>query len=198
MVSSKTRKKRPLKISLSLVATVLISSALLRFSSDAGQAMARNIEEDEAIKTSNEINEFTIIEDEGLRRMMISLQERKAKLDRREEMINERLKTLEAVDAEVTNKLQEITNTEEQLRQMLTIADKAAEEDILRLTQVYENMKPKEAAKLFEEMDPNFAAGFLGRMRPDAAAAIMAGLTAEAANLYSVILAGRNAVVPNE
>lgn len=198
MVSSKTRKRRPLKISLSLVATVLISSALLRFSSDAGQAMARNIEEDEAIKTSNEINEFTIIEDEGLRRMMISLQERKAKLDRREEMINKRLKTLEAVDAEVTNKLQEITNTEEQLRQMLTIADKAAEEDILRLTQVYENMKPKEAAKLFEEMDPNFAAGFLGRMRPDAAAAIMAGLTAEAANLYSVILAGRNAVVPSE
>jgi len=35
-------------------------------------------------------------------------------------------------------------------------------------------------------------------MRPEAAAAIMAGLSAEAAHLFSVVLAGRNANVPRE
>ncbi len=54
-------------------------------------------------------------------------------------------------------------------------------------------MKPKRAAALFEQMDARFAAGFLARMRPDAAAAVMAGLSPEAAHMFSVVLAGRNA-----
>jgi flagellar motility protein MotE (MotC chaperone) len=47
-------------------------------------------------------------------------------------------------------------------------------------------------------MDPKFAAGFLGRMRADSAAAIMAGMAPDAAYLVSVILAGRNADVPDQ
>ena len=42
------------------------------------------------------------------------------------------------------------------------MADKAAERDIARMTTVYENMKPAEAARIFERMDVKFAAGLLG------------------------------------
>ena len=33
------------------------------------------------------------------------------------------------------------------------MADQAAEKDIARMTTVYENMKPADAAKIFERMD---------------------------------------------
>ncbi len=46
-----------------------------------------------------------------------------------------------------------------------SLADVAAENDLQSLTQVYENMKPKDASALFEEMSPEFAAGFLGLAR---------------------------------
>ena len=80
----------------------------------------------------------------------------------------------------------------------MATADKAAENDIGRLTAVYENMKPDQAAALFRLMEPSFAAGFLGRMRPDSAAAILAGLEPDLAYSISVVLAGRNADVPRE
>ena len=95
-------------------------------------------------------------------------------------------------------KLIALTQAEAALRDTIALADTAAESDLDRLTKVYENMKPKQAAALFEEMHPNFAAGFLGRMRPEAAAEIMAGLSPEAAHTFSVVMAGRNANVPTE
>jgi len=84
------------------------------------------------------------------------------------------------------------------LRETIALAESASDNDLDRLTKVYESMKPKQAAALFEQMNPNFAAGFLGRMRPEAAAMIMAGLSPEAAHSFSVVLAGRNANVPRE
>ncbi|NHX27768.1 hypothetical protein HA397_27890, partial [Escherichia coli] len=82
---------------------------------------------------------------------------------------------------------------EDSLRATLTLAETAAESDLARLTAVYENMKPKDAAGLFEQMSPDFAAGFMGMMRPDAAAQIMAALDPATAYSISVVLAGRNA-----
>ena len=85
---------------------------------------------------------------------------------------------------------------ENRLRATLAKADQAAEKDIARLTSVYENMKPAQAAPLFEAMEPSFAAGFLSRMRPDAAAGILANVDPQAAYTISVLIAGQNASVP--
>jgi flagellar motility protein MotE (MotC chaperone) len=78
----------------------------------------------------------------------------------------------------------------------LALADGAAEDDLVRLTAVYEAMKPADAAALFQTMAPEFAAGFLGRMRAEAAAAVISGMTPESAYSISVLIAGRNALVP--
>ncbi|TKA97657.1 hypothetical protein FAZ78_04745, partial [Cereibacter changlensis] len=100
----------------------------------------------------------------------------------------------QAIDA----KLAELAAAEAALSETLARADGASEGDLTRLTSVYETMKPKDAAALFEAMAPEFAAGFIGRMRPDAAAAVLSGMSAEAAYSISVLLAGRNALVPKE
>lgn len=198
MERKKRSDRRRLKGSLSWVAILLIASAGLRLAGNTGQAVALNTETDIKASPGSGAVQYEILDDEGLRNMLLALQKREADLVEKEDQMRQRLQALQTVDDEVSEKIIELEQAEEQLRATLTIAETAAEDDIVRLTLVYENMKPKQAAALFEEMDPNFAAGFLGRMRPDAAAAIMAGLSAEAANLYSVILAGRNAKAPKE
>lgn len=128
--------------------------------------------------------------------LITALAERESQVVKREKQLEMRLRALAVADEEIEKRLESLAETESALRATLSLADEASEKDILRLTSVYESMKPKDAAALFEQMAPNFAAGFLGRMRPDAAADVMAGLSPEVAYSISVILAGRNASVP--
>jgi flagellar motility protein MotE (MotC chaperone) len=123
---------------------------------------------------------------------------REDRLAVREAAVTEREAALELVDQAVTARLAALEAAEQSLAATIAAADGAAEDDIARLTAVYETMKPKDAAALFGAMAPEFAAGFLGRMRPDAAAAVMAGMDPEAAYAVSLLLAGRNATAPKE
>ncbi|MEH6520687.1 MotE family protein [Sulfitobacter sp.] len=129
-------------------------------------------------------------------RLLQALNEREALVIKREKQLEMRMRALSVADTEIEKRLKILSDTEQTLRATLSLADEASEKDLLRLTTVYESMKPKDASKLFEEMEPNFAAGFLGRMRPDVAAQVMAGLSPQVAYSISVILAGRNATVP--
>ncbi|WP_299672840.1 hypothetical protein [uncultured Roseobacter sp.] len=182
--------------SIMLIASLLVGSAVLRIGIGAGQAVATEnpsaaIETAMADETPMEPNEK-----DRLSNMLQAFQEREARLAQREEQIDMRMKALSVADEEIERRLVNLQQAEASLRELLALANTAAEDDLARLTSVYENMKPKEAAALFEEMEPAFAAGFLGRMRPDAAAGVMAGLSPQTAYSISVILAGRNADVP--
>ena len=130
--------------------------------------------------------------------LLLAIRERQADLDAREARIDDREQVLRVARLKIEEQLAALETAEEQLKGTLALADQAAEKDIARLTSVYENMKPKNAAEIFETMDVTFAAGFLMRMRPDAAAGIMASLSSEAAYAISVVMAGRNANVPTE
>jgi len=182
---------------LLLIASLLLGSAGLRLALGAEGAMARAaaagpVAAQEAEPPAGCTPEADIAS------VLDALKEREARLDAREREIGARLQALNVADREIERKMAELVAAEDRLRATLAIADEAAEGDLTRLTAVYENMKPKQAAALFEQMDPTFAAGFIGRMRPDAAAEVMAGLTPETAYTVSVVLAGRNAEAPTE
>ena len=125
-----------------------------------------------------------------------ALQEREVRVSEREKQLEVRLRALSIADEEIEKRLVNLAETENSLRATLSLADEASEKDLARLTTVYENMKPKDAALLFEQMEPNFSAGFLARMRPEIAAEVMTGLSPQIAYSISVILAGRNSNVP--
>ncbi|ABG29997.1 hypothetical protein CEP88_11680 [Roseobacter denitrificans] len=183
--------------SVLLICCLLIGSAAIRIGSEAGKAVAtENPFPAPAISEAKEESAGSEETKADFSKMLIAFQEREARIERLERQIDRRQKALEVADAEIEKRLQVLQDAENALRSMLAIADTAAEDDVVRLTSVYENMKPKVAAALFEEMEPAFAAGFLGRMRPDAAAGIMSGLTPNKAYTISVILAGRNAEAP--
>lgn len=130
--------------------------------------------------------------------LVAAIQAREERLQRREAQFEARMQALRVAEAEIDEKLTALEEAEASLSALLALADGAAESDLARLTAVYANMKPEDAAALFEQMEPGFAAGFMGRMQPEAAALIMTDLAPETAHIISVLLAGRNATAPTE
>lgn len=198
--------RRPARGTLTLVAMLLVASAVVRLGDGAGRAYAVTeaalgsapADDHENADAPEMTAEQTCEPDPDIAAMLAAFRDREDRLTQRETRLAERIQALAVADQEITKKLAALTQAEDQLRATLALADSAAEDDLSRLTAVYESMKPKEAATLFEQMDPQFAAGFLGRMQPAAAAGVMAGLKPETAYAVSVILAGRNANVPKE
>ena len=127
-----------------------------------------------------------------------ALRAREARLIEAESALEARRAALAAAEAELARQLENLTEIEARLSQTLALSDEAAERDLARLTAVFENMKPREAAALFEEMDVDFAAGFIARLRPESAADVLAGLSPRRAYAVSAVLAGRNADVPRD
>ncbi len=192
------RKRAPARNALVTISVLLICSAIVRVGDDAGQAFARapaDFEENELVANSSQ---EICTNPEGFEPLLVAIRQREERLKFQELASRDRMQALKIADIEIERKLAALKQAEDDLRSTIALADTAAENDIDRLTRVYESMKPKQAAALFEEMNPNFAAGFLGRMRPEAAAGIMAGLSPEAAHTFSVVMAGRNANVPTE
>ncbi|MEM7596262.1 MAG: hypothetical protein AAF382_01115 [Pseudomonadota bacterium] len=206
------RTKRAGRSVLGVIAGLLIASALVRLGVGAEQAVARAVDgvqpdlaqsgedRDGRVPTMAAMAEDfpTEMSNAEVSDMLAAFQAREARLAAREAALDERLAALKVADQQISEKLARLEAAEAQLRDTIALAETASKDDLDRLTQVYENMKPKQAAALFEEMDPNFAAGFLARMRAESAAEIMAGLSPESAHLFSVVLAGRNANVPQE
>lgn len=130
--------------------------------------------------------------------LLASLQEREKRLSGVEAQLADRQQAMALAEKTIDAKLAALKEAESALSATIARAETASEDDLAKLTAVYEKMKPAEAAALFETMAPEFAAGFLGRMRPEAAAGILAGLSPKAAYAMSVLLAGRNAKVPKQ
>ena len=128
--------------------------------------------------------------------LLESLTKREAQLLAQEAAAAERMAALNLSDQAITQRLAELQTSEAELKKTLAIADGASEKDLAQLTAVYEAMKPADAAALFQTMSPDFAAGFLARMQPALAADILTGLKPDTAYEVSVLLAGRNALVP--
>ncbi len=201
MARGKRARSRVGKGTLTIIACLLIGSALIRATIGAGEAWAKASEQMEApaplVDEPGALNTpAECYSEDDLRAVLEALENKKKHLDDRDQMISKRMDALAVADREIAARLEEMKQVEEALSRTLAIADQAAEKDISRLVSVYENMKPKDAAALFEEMDPNFAAGFLARMKPEAAAGVMAGLSPQVAYTLSVVLAGRNAEAP--
>ena len=202
---SKSKGPRRGRGALLSIAVLFLLSGVLRLWDGTGAAIAREVSAGLDQKGSGSMSGDEMaagmagcVEDPGLAAALQALQTRTAQIEARETALIDRERAIEVAEAALDSKLKELASAEQSLLATISLSETAAERDLERLTSVYENMKPKDAAVLFEQMAPEFAAGFLGRMRADAAANILAGLEAETAYSISVLLAGRNARAPTE
>ncbi|MBV1868356.1 MAG: hypothetical protein KUG69_10705 [Marinosulfonomonas sp.] len=177
---------------LLIIGVTFSLSALTRLGGGVGQAIAKEVAELSA-DVSTTHDPLQCETSESITKILAVLRVRETDMNERQRHLEEKEVSLSLAEDQIRKNLIALTLAEEKLAATIATSETAAESDLARLTSVYENMKPKDAATLFEEMNPNFAAGFMGRMRPDAAAQIMAGLAPKTAYSISVILAGRNA-----
>ena len=175
--------------SLLIVSLFLATSGALRLGAGFGSALANAEAKPAAPETAQTCADTPSALAEALR-------SKEQSLTARESTLADRVAALALSEAAIRKRIDEMTAVENELKKTLQMADGAAEQDIARLTAVYEAMKPSDSAKLFSKMAPEFAAGFLGRMNPGAAAAILAGMPTDEAYSISVLIAGRNALVP--
>lgn len=190
------KRRRGGRGSLWAIALMLAASGVLRFGGETGRAIAGEFVV--GVGEDGATTDATCDSNDDIAALLALIDEREAKVSAREDALADRMQALAVAEDQIAKNMAALKEAETSLEGTMALASTAAEDDLVRLTSVYENMKPKDAAALFAAMDPQFAAGFLGRMRSDAAASIMAGLDPEAAYTISVLLAGRNALVPTE
>lgn len=185
------RRKRWLgRSSLLIIMSLFGGSAALRLMDGVGFAFAR------ASGPPEESQGSECTTDAGVMALLSEVQDREQRVIEREGLMTDRNQALQLAEKRIEERLAALVAAEEKLAKTVSIADQAADEDVARLVTLYENMKPKDAARLFEQMSPEFAAGFMARMRPNAAAAIMAGVDPKIGYTISVLMAGRNANAP--
>ena len=180
-----------------VIAVLFAVSAGLRITTGAGPAIAKEVTA-LAGADGDAVSPQSCSTPDEIEAILAALSLRETQLETRERDLLALERSLNLAEIKVRENLAALEAAEVSLNETIARSELASETDLVRLTAVYEGMKPKDAAGLFEEMDPEFAAGFIGRMRADAAAAIMTGLSAPTAYSISVILAGRNANAPTE
>ncbi|MEM9708776.1 MAG: hypothetical protein AAF871_08275 [Pseudomonadota bacterium] len=173
-----------------MIAVLLMGSGAIRLHDTWGSALAVETEQPAEMALKAEVQDVD--------QVIAALDGREARVAQREAQLDTRAEALALIEVRIDEKIARLEDAEAELRDTIALAERAAEDDLTQLTSVYENMGPEEAAALFDQMTPEFAAGFLGRMRADIAAAVLSGLEPTKAYEISVILAGRNALVPTE
>lgn len=121
-----------------------------------------------------------------------ALQDREQAVSAREAALTEQQSRIDRSKEQLEAQLIMLQEAEAEMRSSLAIAERGAQDDLERLTRMYEAMDPEQAGRLFTQMDPAFAAEFLARMSSPAAAGVLASLEPDHAYAMSVYIAGRN------
>lgn len=180
---------------IALIVVCFIGSAGLRLG-DSGPAIAQEI----GTMTAGSPGEADkpAAKTEPADALLAAIREREEQLDVRAQDLANRAQALRVAEEKLAEQLDAFEQAQRNLEETLAVADQAAERDIARMTTVYENMKPEDAARIIEQMDVAFAAGLLARMRPEIAAQVMTGMDPGTAYALTLTIASRHSDVPTE
>lgn len=116
---------------------------------------------------------------------------RRAELDARARELDLREKTLTAAEQQVDAKIVELKRIEETVQGLLKQFDGEQSAQIDSLVKIYQNMKPKDAARIFMELDSGVLLDVVERMREAKVAPILALMDPERAKELTIELAER-------
>jgi flagellar motility protein MotE (MotC chaperone) len=127
-------------------------------------------------------------------RLLRAIEERNRQLDAFSSDLADRARMLEVIEARAAEQVRALEAQRRALETTLADVEQGAEAEVARLVKIYENMNPKEAARIFEAMPAEVAAGFIRRMSESKSALVMGRLNAEHA--YAITLAVANSPEP--
>jgi len=121
--------------------------------------------------------------------LLQQLAERRETLDDREREIEQREGLLQAAEVRINEKVIELRALQATIEQLIKTYDDQQEAKIGSLVKIYENMKPKDAARIFEELDMDTLLLVAERMKERKLAPLMAQMNPEKAKEMTVELA---------
>lgn len=114
---------------------------------------------------------------------------RRARLDSMEKDIRAREALLKAAEQELDRKYKELTRLKEEIEGLLQQQSTEEESRVKSLVKVYENMKPKDAARIFDTLDLDILIGVMSRMSERKMSPILAAMNPERARTVTIMLA---------
>jgi flagellar motility protein MotE (MotC chaperone) len=118
---------------------------------------------------------------------------RRAELDRREAALETREVLLEAAGAQLEARLAELAARETEIAAADAAGQAAKAAEIARLSDAYERMKPKDAARIFEALDADLLGPVAAGMRTQSLAGVLGEMEASKAKELTELLAQRRA-----
>jgi len=120
-----------------------------------------------------------------------NLAERRQQLDLRGREIEAQEALLKAAERRVQEKIAELKKLETRIAGFIRQHDEQSEAQLKSLVKIYENMKPKDAARIFEELEMAVLLDVVERMKEAKIAPILAGMDSGKAKSVTVELATR-------
>jgi flagellar motility protein MotE (MotC chaperone) len=119
------------------------------------------------------------------------LSERRDQLDTREHDIERREALLKAGDDQIDRRIAELKTLQSTIEGLLRQYNDQEDAKIKSLVKIYENMKPKEAAKIFEQLDMPILLDVIERMKEQKVAPILAEMDPSKARTVTSEMAQR-------
>jgi flagellar motility protein MotE (MotC chaperone) len=132
----------------------------------------------------------------GERAILESLQGRREQLDARTRDLDMRENLLKAAEKRVEAKVAELKDVESRVKTEMGNRDQAEEKRFKTIISMYENMKPKDAARIFDRLDMKVLIEVATHMNPRTMSEILAGMTPDTAEKLTVELANRARAQP--
>lgn len=136
----------------------------------------RKLADDPTLLTQSEID------------LLQQLAERRDRVEKREQELDVRTALLKAAEARIDKKVEEMKTLQSTIEGLLASYDQEQEKKVSGLVKIYENMKPKDAAKIFEELEMDILLMVVERVNSRRLAPIMAAMNPQKAREVTVEL----------
>ncbi len=123
--------------------------------------------------------------------LLQALAQRRSTLDSREESLNQREALLQAAEQKLVDRQAELLAMRSEVRGLLDQLDAKEQRRIGNLVKVYENMKPKDAAKIFDELEMPVLMSVVERMKVRKLAPVVAAMNPDKARKITRSMAKR-------
>lgn len=130
------------------------------------------------------------------RAVLESLGKRRKSLDDQEGQLDLREKLLQATEERVQKRVDELKDLEKRIESAVEEKKKQEEGEIAGLVTMYENMKPKDAARIFDRLSLPVLLKVVRQMKPRKMADILARMSPEAAERLTVAIATEAGAMP--
>jgi flagellar motility protein MotE (MotC chaperone) len=127
------------------------------------------------------------------RAVLEELRARRAALDAREQALAVRESVLVATEQRLTRRVEELAAVQQRLEALDKAAREREDAGWRGLVRIYENMRPRDAARIFNELEMVTLVEVVDRMKERTAAPILAGMEPEKAKALTAELARRRA-----